>query len=85
MEKKWKSFLYRKHCRFVLEFLSVLKEPILISHNSCNFGIPILIRKLKRIIGLGAIRVKIDPTSDVDKISPKCIHNMCFSVINTVS
>ena len=35
--------------------------------------------------GLGAIRVKIGPTSDVDKISPKCIHNMCFSEINTVS
>ena len=30
-----------------LEFLSVLKEPILISHNICNFDIPILIRKLK--------------------------------------
>jgi hypothetical protein len=35
--------------------------------------------------GLGAIRGKIGPTSDVDKFSPKCIHNMCFSEINTVS
>ena len=34
---------------------------------------------------LGAKRAKIGPTSDVDKISPKCIHNMCFSEINTVS
>ena len=35
--------------------------------------------------GLWAIRAKIGPTSDVDKFSPKCIHNMCFSEINTVS
>ena len=35
--------------------------------------------------GLGAIRAKIGPTSDVDKISSKCIHNMCFSEINTVT
>jgi hypothetical protein len=31
--------------------------------------------------GLGAIRAKIGPTSD----SPKCIYNMYFSEINTVS
>jgi hypothetical protein len=35
--------------------------------------------------GLGVIRAKIGPTSDVVKISPKCIHNMCISEINTVS
>ena len=35
--------------------------------------------------GLRAIRTKVGPTSDVDKFSPKCIHNMCFSEINTVS
>jgi hypothetical protein len=30
-----------------MQIFSVLKEPILIGHNICNFEIPILIRKLK--------------------------------------